>query len=68
MGVASSSAKSSAERVQPATRPLAGNQADSDIDLPALGAALWRKRRFIILPTLLAALAAYVAVQLITPK
>jgi polysaccharide biosynthesis transport protein len=68
MGVASSSAKSAPERDQPAKRLPTGDQADSDLDLPALGAALWRKRRFIILPTLLAALAAYVAVQLITPK
>jgi succinoglycan biosynthesis transport protein ExoP len=68
MGVASSSAKSSAERDRPATRMPAGNQSDTDLDLPALGAALWRKRRFIIIPTLLAALGAYVAVQVITPK
>ncbi len=68
MGVASSSAKSSAERVQPAAPPPVVDQPDSDLDLPALGAALWRKQRFIIIPTLLAALAAYVAVQVITPK
>ena len=68
MGVASSSAKSSAERVQPAAPPPVVDQPDSDLDLPALGAAVWRKQRFIIIPTLLAALAAYVAVQVITPK
>jgi polysaccharide biosynthesis transport protein len=44
------------------------NAPDQDLDLPALGAALWRKRWQIIIPTLLAALGAYIAVQLITPK
>src|SRR5579871_80515 len=40
----------------------------ADLDFPALGAALWRKRRKIIIPTLLTALAALVVVQLIPPK
>ncbi len=56
---------------QPRLRPSSINRIfDSDLPAlgPALGAALWRKQRFIIIPTLLAALAAYVAVQVITPK
>src|SRR5580704_1881172 len=44
------------------------NAPDQDLDLPALGAALWRKRWQIIIPTLSAALGAWIAVQLITPK
>ncbi len=40
----------------------------ADLDFPALGAALWRKRRKIIIPTLLTALAALVVVQLIPPN
>ena len=42
--------------------------ADADLDLPALGAALWKKRWRILIPTLLAALGAFVVVQMITPK
>ena len=44
------------------------NGSDADLDLPALGSALWRKRWYILLPTILAALGAYITVQLITPK
>jgi succinoglycan biosynthesis transport protein ExoP len=40
----------------------------ADLDFPALGAALWRKRWKVIVPTLLTALAALVVVQLIPPK
>jgi succinoglycan biosynthesis transport protein ExoP len=39
-----------------------------DLDLPALGAALWRKKWSILLATLIAALLTFVVVQLITPK
>ena len=39
-----------------------------DLDLPALGAALWRKKRVILLATGVAALLTFVVVQLITPK
>ena len=39
-----------------------------DIDLRALGEAIARKRRWIILPTLLAAVLSVVAVNLITPR
>jgi polysaccharide biosynthesis transport protein len=69
MSVASSSAKTTAGNNTAPDRPVpAGNSPDADLDLPALGEALWRKRRFIILPTLLAALAAWAAVQYVTPK
>jgi succinoglycan biosynthesis transport protein ExoP len=39
-----------------------------DLDLPALGAALWRKKRVILLATGVAALLTFVVVQLMTPK
>jgi succinoglycan biosynthesis transport protein ExoP len=38
------------------------------LDLPALGAALWRKKWSILRPTILVALLALVVVQMITPK
>jgi succinoglycan biosynthesis transport protein ExoP len=44
------------------------NSPARDLDLPALGAALWRKRWQVLIPTLLTALGAFIAVQLITPK
>src|SRR5215469_11977691 len=68
MGVASSSAKKAAADTLSDKRAPAGDSSETDLDLPALGAALWRKRRLIVIPTLLAALAAYAAVQLVTPK
>jgi uncharacterized protein involved in exopolysaccharide biosynthesis/Mrp family chromosome partitioning ATPase len=40
---------------------------DGQFDLAALGNALWRKRRWILIPTALAALAATVFVMLATP-
>jgi uncharacterized protein involved in exopolysaccharide biosynthesis/Mrp family chromosome partitioning ATPase len=54
-----------ADRNMAAADDAASNR---DLDLPALGTALWRKRWRVIIPTLLAALAAFVVVQLITPK
>src|ERR1700676_2356008 len=41
---------------------------DADLDLPALGAALWRKKWKILLPTILVALATLIFVQTITPR
>jgi uncharacterized protein involved in exopolysaccharide biosynthesis/Mrp family chromosome partitioning ATPase len=41
---------------------------DAEFDLPALGAALWRKKWKILGPTLLVALATLAIVQFITPK
>ncbi|HEY4863205.1 MAG TPA: exopolysaccharide transport family protein, partial [Xanthobacteraceae bacterium] len=37
-------------------------------DLRALGAALWRKRRWIVIPTILAAVLAFLAVNMLTPR
>jgi polysaccharide biosynthesis transport protein len=42
--------------------------ADTDLDLAALGAGLWRKKWVILRPTILVALISLVAVQLVTPK
>jgi succinoglycan biosynthesis transport protein ExoP len=44
------------------------NSPARDLDMPALGAALWRKRWQIIVPTLLTAPGAFIVVQLIAPK
>ena len=63
MSVASSSAEISSD-----DRASENNSPARDLDLPALGAALWRKRWRILIPTLLTALGAFIAVQLITPK
>jgi succinoglycan biosynthesis transport protein ExoP len=46
----------------------AAEYAAGDLDLPALGAALWRKKRVILLATGVAALLTFAAVELITPK
>ena len=45
-----------------------GPLVDAQFDLPALGAALWRKKWKILRPTILAALVTFGIVQLITPK
>ena len=63
MSVASPSAGISSD-----DRMSDNNSPARDLDLPALGAALWRKRWQIIVPTLLTALGAFIIVQLITPK
>ncbi len=41
---------------------------DSALDLPALGATLWRKRLNVLLPTLAVALLTFVVVQMIAPR
>ena len=41
---------------------------NAELDLPALGRALWRNKRNILIPTALVALLTLVAVQLVTPK
>ena len=38
------------------------------LDLAALGRAIWRKRRWIVVPTLAAAFISFVAVNLVTPR
>ena len=52
----------------PLTRRLGVAQAVDEIDLGDLGRALWRKKRWIIGLTLLAAGLAFIAVNLITPR
>ena len=63
MSVASPSAGISSD-----DRMSDNNSPARDLDMPALGAALWRKRWQIIVPTLLTAPGAFIVVQLITPK
>jgi polysaccharide biosynthesis transport protein len=48
--------------------PRGGSSADAEFDFPALGAALWRSKWKIVLPTLLVALATLAIVQIIPPK
>ena len=48
--------------------PRTGGSLDGELDLPALGATLWRKKWSILRPTILVALLALVAVQVITPR
>ncbi|BBF93334.1 GumC family protein [Blastochloris tepida] len=45
----------------------AAREHDGDIDLAALGRALWEKRRWILAPTLVALALTFVAVNLMTP-
>ena len=54
---------SAASASPPARAPF-----DAALDLPALGATLWRKKWTILRPTILVALLTLVAVQLITPR
>jgi succinoglycan biosynthesis transport protein ExoP len=39
-----------------------------ELDLPALGAALWRKKWQILRPTIMVAILAFIAVELVTPR
>jgi len=50
----------------PAVRPAV--EPDGELDVRALGRALWRRKRAIIIPTILATALAAVAVHVITPK
>jgi polysaccharide biosynthesis transport protein len=43
-------------------------ETEGELDLRALGNALWRKRRWIVIPTIVAALLAFAAVNVITPR
>ena len=54
--------------VQQSDVGVSPTQADSELDLGALGAALWRKKWLILIPTLLVAAATIVIVDRITPK
>ena len=42
--------------------------ADGELDLGALGQALWRRRWRIVLPTIIVALAVFVVVSTLTPR
>jgi uncharacterized protein involved in exopolysaccharide biosynthesis/Mrp family chromosome partitioning ATPase len=42
--------------------------ADGELDLGAIGAALWRKRWWVLLPTLVVAAIAFVGVNMVTPR
>src|SRR5437016_797260 len=46
----------------------AAGDADGELDVRALGRALWRRKRAIIIPTLIVAALTAVAVEVITPK
>src|SRR5580704_14421251 len=48
--------------------PAGGRFLDAQLDLPALGAALWRQKWAILGPTILVALIALGVVQLLTPR
>jgi uncharacterized protein involved in exopolysaccharide biosynthesis len=41
---------------------------DAELDLPALGATLWRKKAKVLRPTILVAILTLIAVQLVTPR
>ena len=41
---------------------------DEELNLGLVGRAVWRKKRFIIVPVLICAAAAFVAVNLMTPR
>lgn len=41
---------------------------EGELDLRALGLMLWRKKRWIILPTILAAIASFLIVNMMTPR
>jgi succinoglycan biosynthesis transport protein ExoP len=50
---------------KPSAAPI---ETEGELDLAALGRALWAKRRWIAIPTILAALLAFVAVNMLTPR
>src|SRR5438477_10345433 len=52
-----------------ASRPSAAPiETEGELDLAALGRALWRKRRWIVIPTIIAAFLAFVIVNMLTPR
>src|SRR6185369_16434826 len=42
--------------------------ADGELDLGAIGGALWRKKWWVLLPTLAVAAVAFVGVNMVTPR
>src|SRR4051812_47580884 len=53
-------------QVGPTPRPAV--DADGELDIRSLGRALWRRKRAIIIPTLIVAALTGVAVEVVTPK
>jgi polysaccharide biosynthesis transport protein len=51
---------------KPSAAPI--ETVEGELDLRALGTALWRKRRWILIPTILAAVLAFLAVNMLTPR
>jgi polysaccharide biosynthesis transport protein len=51
---------------KPSAAPI--EAVEGELDLRALGTALWRKRRWILIPTILAAVLAFLAVNMLTPR
>ena len=60
-------AKTPPPETPPDNIPLAAAEADGELDVRALGRALWRRKLAIILPTLLATALAVAAVHVIAP-
>jgi len=50
---------------KPSAAPI---ETEGELDLTALGRALWRKRRWIVIPTIVAAFVAFAVVNVITPR
>src|SRR5258708_35422907 len=50
---------------KPSDAPI---ETEGELDLTALGRALWRKRRWIVIPTIVAAFVAFAVVNVITPR
>jgi succinoglycan biosynthesis transport protein ExoP len=61
-------AESVMQSVQQGGLGVSAAETDGELDLRALGIALWRKKWLILIPTLLVAAATFFAVGLITPK
>ncbi len=68
MSVTSQSTKAASQRSLNGGSLNEGSSTDPEFDLPALGAALWRRKRAILGPTLLVALITLGVVQVIPPK
>ena len=73
---ASKVAAATVERAAPAARPAAlpveptapATEPGGELDVRALGRALWRRKRAIIIPTIIVAILTAVAVEVMTPK
>src|SRR5262245_34651702 len=54
------------EPAAPTARPAV--DADGELDIRSLGRALWRRKRVILLPTIIVAILTAVTVEVVTPK